>query len=173
MLLAVAATVLFGATAAACAQERDHEAPTLAVRTDRDAPHYTVGISADPVAVALGDYELYGEVVAARVHGFRLEFGWSKIIVAQGAAVGIVYRLWPLSEGLSGPYLGPLVRLGIEPGEQAPALLLTVGGELGLQYVWRGIVVGAGARLLHRPTSLRIAKPTIGALTATLGYAWM
>lgn len=157
-----------GATGPAAAQ--DAPAPSLEVATDPDVPHYRLGVTADPVGVFFGAYGVRIEGALGDAHSLSVEPAYlhGDEVDALGLEVG--YRLWPLGAGIDGVFAGVAGGLAVTSDEA----LTTAGSlEVGYQYVWDGIVIGAGVGVTVARTDGQDRWQTLPRVTVALGYAWM
>lgn len=154
---------------AAAAQDAD--APSLEARTDDlGRPWWALGVSADAVGVAFGDYQLRVDIGLGRYHGIGVAPGWRRD-GDHGPMLGLAYALWPLGRGLHGLSLEATGQVAWLP--QADRVDLSFGGELGYRYVWKGLLLGvaAGAQRRFRFGGQRSRK-TLPVVRVLLGWAW-
>jgi hypothetical protein len=169
----VLAAVSLGATnAAAQAAADDREAPSLSVRTDPETPHYSIAVTADPVGMFLGDYGARLDVALDRVNAIYVEPRWLGGEV-EGLGIELAYRLFPLGEGLSGPFAALAAGVAVALPDD-PRVSLWGGVDLGWQWIWQGIVLGASGGVgWLEPLHQEEGAGVVARVSIAIGYAFM
>lgn len=136
------AVVLLGATlplpGAVPAARADAPAPTLALEADPEPPHPVGALALDPLGLAFGQYGVQLAMALGRWHGLWLAPGWEK---GGGPTLQLAYHLLPVGRGLHGPFLGPVVGVGL--GSPSDVERVHLGAEAGYRHVWSQVLVGA------------------------------
>lgn len=170
MLFSAIVLVGLGAAAPAAVAAQpgaDAPAPSLAVPTDPDLPHYAIAVTADPLAAFFGDYGLRVEGAVGAAHAL---FARPSYLVAEADALSLEvgYHLFFLGEGLDGGYVGPALGVAVTTER---ALTVSASLEAGWQWIWDGLVLGvAGGATFARTEQVSVILPRV---VVSLGYAWM
>lgn len=138
-------------SAPAASASADDAPPSQALDSDPGPPFPRIGLSADGVSIALGDYALRIEGAPDPWHAPWLNLGASRRHGPDTLLIEAGWGIWPLGWGLEGLYVSPAIGVNITGpwnGEDADAqMLLRAGGEAGWQFLWAdvSITVAAGA----------------------------
>ncbi|MEM9068255.1 MAG: hypothetical protein AAGE52_07100 [Myxococcota bacterium] len=152
-------------------QAQDTAAPSLEVSSDDlGKPWWAYGASADAVGAAFGDYQLRLDLGLSRHHGIALSPGWRRD-GDHGPMLGVAYSVWPMGRGLHGLALSVTGDVAWIRG--ADRVDLALGGEVGYQYVWDGLLLGVavGAERTWRFEGQR-ARSIAPIVRVQLGWAW-
>jgi hypothetical protein len=142
LLTILAAASAGGSTDAAAQARPDREAPSQRLASDPDRSVWDVTLTLDALGPLFGRYGAQLEVAPVRWGSLAIGAAWRAGGASGDANLSVGARLWPLAEGLEGPFLGPtLVAAG-----RASTLTWGAEVEVGWQFVWDGWVVAAGAR---------------------------
>lgn len=126
----------------------DAPPPAQALPSDPGPPFPRVGLSADGAAIALGDYALRLDVAPERWLGMIAALGASRRHGGDAMLAEIGLGLWPLSRGLEGCWVAPVVGVTLAgPFDSAARSVLRFGGDVGWQFLWGDVsfALGAGA----------------------------
>jgi hypothetical protein len=121
--------------------------------------------------MVFGRYGVRFDAAVGRMHGLWLGGAW-----VRGASGGMSlrggYHLWPLGRGLHGVRVGPSAGVTLAGSQRVAAVSL--GGEIGYQHVWDGLVLGGGVGVGHRwqwRQGQRARGIAVRVRTA-IGWAW-
>ncbi len=154
---------------AARAQARpDRPAPSQHLASDRDLSAWDVALTVDVLGPLSARYGARLEVAPARWASVALGMDWRPPHGDDAVDLTASAQLWPLADGLEGPYIGS----GVVLARRAAGLGWAAQGEVGWQWVWSGVVLAGAARCgWHAPHAGEAQGLELGARLA-LGWAW-
>jgi hypothetical protein len=162
----------FAAWSGASIAVADDLAPPLDVETDPPVPHWAFAVTADPVDLVLGRYGLKVESALTPVHAAWVSPAFFARDGEHGLDLEAGYHLWPLGNGTSGIYVGPLVSTALAVGD-GTRVVGGVGLEGGFQYVWDGVAFGVGGGLTATWELAESNRPRVQPrVVLSLGFAW-
>ena len=157
------------------ARADDAPAPVLALDSDADLPVWSIAVTVDPLAAWLGAYGTRFDVALAPAHSLTLLAAWTTSPAADAIGIEAGYRVWPLGEGLSGPFAGPSIGVAVD-GRVDPAVAIEASLDAGAQLVWEGLVLGASGGAGVRATfddGQRVRDELVWRVGLAIGWAWM
>ncbi len=169
-LLGTAALLL---PASAAAQSRAEEnAASQALDSDRDLAVWDVALTTDVLAPLSGGYGARVEVAPARWLSLAASPTWLSATGASGVALVVSAHVWPLAQGLDGPFVGPHLTITRGEGSGAARVVLGVGGEAGWQLVWAGLAVALSGTVGWAARADGGTSGLVLGVRVGLGWAW-
>lgn len=129
----------------------DAPPPEQTLATDPGRPLPRLGISANGIGIALGDYALRVEATPDPWHAVVLSLGASRRHGGDALLVELGWTVWPMATGLDGFFVHAAAGLAWagpwNGGATGARSVLRFGGELGWQFLWEDLsfTLGAGA----------------------------
>ncbi len=154
----------------ALAQAEDPIAPSQGLSTDPAPPVPDLAISVDPIAMALGEWGARGEVAVTPSHALFVSPGYRTGAISPGISLEVGYHLFPLGDGLDGPFIGPLV--GVAISLDSVGVSVRGGAEAGWQVILGALALGLSAGVeAHLSASQGAAAVVVPRISLHLGYA--
>jgi hypothetical protein len=155
----------------AMAHAQDPEAPSQELSTDPEPPTPLGAATVDPLGMAFGEWTARFELALVPAHAILVEVGYRDTSLSPGITVELGYHLYPLGEGVDGPFVGPSVGFAIttDRAEVSAFGALEAGWQLVLGPFALGIAGGIEAHLSFDQSTVVELAPR---LSVTLGYAF-
>ncbi len=155
---------------APAALAQDPEAPTQTLATDPSPPTPIGAVTLDPVGMAFGEWTARFELGLSPSHALFLEGGYRSTAPSAGVALELGYHLYPLGEGVAGPFIGPSVGAAITTDRAVVSLFgaLEAGWQLVLGPFALGLSGGVEAHLGFDQGATVTFAPRI---SVSIGYA--
>ncbi|MBW2460844.1 MAG: hypothetical protein JRH11_04305 [Deltaproteobacteria bacterium] len=155
---------------AALAQAEDRVAPSQNLSTDPAPPVPDLAIGVDPIAMALGEWGARGELAVTPSHALFVSPGYRTGALSPGISLEIGYHLFPLGDGLDGPFIGPSI--GVAVSVDSARVSLRGGATAGWQVILGALALGFSAGVeAHLLASQGAAAIVVPRISLHLGYA--
>jgi len=96
---------------------QDRPAPSQQLSSDPAPPVPDLTIGVDPIGMAFGEWGGRVELALSPSHAFFFAPGYRTGVLSPGISLEVGYHLFPLGNGLDGPFVGPSVGAAISLGD--------------------------------------------------------
>jgi hypothetical protein len=168
LLLGVA---IAASTHGGVARAQDPEAPSQELSTDPEPPTPLGAATVDPVGMAFGEWTARFELALLPAHALVVEAGYRDTALSPGITMELGYHLYPMGEGVDGPFAGLSVGFAIttDRAEVSAFGALEAGWQLILGPFALGIAGGIEAHVQFDQGEAVELAPRI---SVSLGYAF-